>query len=632
MIVVILLSLFVLNYTVIVNQGSSLTVIAGSSPVDRQVITNYNNVWIQKNVTSQNTTEIPDHRRIYYNTATHMSQCNGSDIFDKLPNITSISYLTDGNTLDTTFWLSSLPLINHTLQDESEAASKIDQVFLYIEHDDISNYIHKEFDQLINDERKFIEEKRYPRVKVINHSSTKIDSNPVARIFFNGTINDTMNNPNLGQRNITALEEFTIKDKEIYRILYLAEPKDFDDEKYEQVIEHMISSFQILDASNIQTKNNNTLSQAMNINNTTASTEAFTSSSSSEQINNEEKFLTYTGKGMRIEYPSNWGLYHRSSSVLLFSPISEYLMGTGYIILIDVPSTYDTPTDFVAKVISWYKLNDRNWTKLIEEVSTEQPTRTLEQDPDFREFFNKTENWEAYAFIPINLRTINSPNQYLMVFLSEATYLKNGLLCELVQSTDQVSSPPPRITILPSSNSSSMGPQQEKRIEVTAKSFSNIPYTINFKNHYSEKVHATFNPSVIRIPAAGWNTSQLTVKAIWNPIPWNSPSVTETIPIVAQTNRSQLEEGNYVSFNTNVSISRPAAVSKIETSSLTITVFNWPDYIMNSLTSLSTPVSVFVTLAGLFGGIIAWFLKRETDKRSKIKKNSNSGNINNLEF
>jgi hypothetical protein len=46
--------------------------------------------------------------------------------------------------------------------------------------------------------------------------------------------------------------------------------------------------------------------------------------------------------------------------------------------------------------------------------------------------------------------------------------------------------------------------------------------------------------------------------------------------------------------------------STIEGSSITITTLNWPEYSIN----LSSPVSVFVPIAGVIGGVIAWFLKR----------------------
>jgi hypothetical protein len=95
-----------------------------------------------------------------------------------------------------------------------------------------------------------------------------------------------------------------------------------------------------------------------------------------------------TNKTINIEHPSDWGFYDgRASSVLFFSPINFYLMGTGYIILIDVPSSYNALTDFVAKVIWWHNLFDRKWFKIIEEVSGGGPTRTLEEVPNFKEFF-----------------------------------------------------------------------------------------------------------------------------------------------------------------------------------------------------------------------------------------------------
>lgn len=89
------------------------------------------------------------------------------------------------------------------------------------------------------------------------------------------------------------------------------------------------------------------------------------------------------------------------------------------------------------------------------------------------------------------------------------------------------------------------------------KSFSDIPYTVSFKNYSSKLMKTNFSSPSLKIPPSGWNTTQLTLKAEWKP--GLNPSVTETIPIEARINRSQLTEGKYFSFeNKNLSISRPA--------------------------------------------------------------------------
>lgn len=43
---------------------------------------------------------------------------------------------------------------------------------------------------------------------------------------------------------------------------------------------------------------------------------------------------------------------------------------------------------------------------------------------------------------------------------------------------------------------------------------------------------------------------------------------------------------------------------------------------MNIMNALRSPVSVLIPLAGIIGGTIAWFRKREKDKKGNITKES----------
>jgi hypothetical protein len=458
-------------------------------------------------------------------------------------------------------------------------------------------------------------------VEIINRTSnTTISNKSTARIIFNATTNDNI----YGHRNITGFDEVTVQNGKFYRIRYLADPEDYG--KYKRVIENMISSLELLDGNNSRPQNEPNLSYKANTINSTSSS---SSKNPSSVEANKIDIRTYIGKGIEIKYPSKWGKIDGYDSLVIFySPINFYLIGTGYIVLIDVPSTYETSTDFVAKVMWWHRLFDRKWFKIIEEVSSGGQSRTLEQDPDFKEFFKKRGNWEAYAFIPINLRIINSQNQYLMVFVSEATYVRNDLLCELVQKTDQVSNPPPKLSISISPNSTSLGPGEIKSVEVKVTSFSDIPYNVSFQKPVNGQIEARFNPPAIEIPPSGWNTTQLTIKSNWKDwkVPWNSPSVVQTLGLLVNASHPQREKGNFLSFNTNLLLSKGAAQSEIDRPGLTITAFNWPDDIRNFLTSWEAAVSVLVTLLGLIGAFIAWILKRYTNKLGDKNKNNNAIN------
>ena len=577
--IVLFLSCILLIYFIALIQGSFLSVLAQTNSIDHQLLVNDKPKWEQVDLPKQISEQIPNGPKIHFENSTTIDQCNNPDILMDFPNMNSVSYFSDGNTLNSTFWLSRSPLINHEWQNQS-MIREINQVYLDIESINIEKY-NKTFEQYVEDEKTHIDNDYFNVIIINQTNNTKISNEPATRIIFNATTNDSI----FGLRNITGFDELTIRDGQLYRIRYLAEPEDYQGEKSK--VEDMIESIEFMDNNNTQYKNQKS------------------------PIEKSGKIVmeTYTGNGINIKYPSNWGKIERNSNnIIFFSPIDFYLIGTGYIALIDIPSIHNARTDFVAKVMWWHSLYDRKWFRVIEEVSNEGQMRILEQEPDFKEFFKNQEDWEAYAFLPINLRLINFPDQYLVVFFTEATYVKDGLLCEIVQKTDQVSIPAPKLSMSLSDNFTSLSPEESKKIEVTVKSHSDFPYNVTFQDYHSAIIDASFSPHSIQVSPSSWNTTQVTIKSNK---PWNTPTLTQTLPLFANASIPTDSKGNPVSFNTNILNTSAAAESELESSSLTIRAFNLPDSIFNMFTFLQVPVAVLVPIAGGFAAIIAWILKRK---------------------
>jgi hypothetical protein len=84
---------------------SPLDVLA-SPPIDRQEIQNSNG-WVQIPLPQFSDVNIHDGRKLYFNTARDISQCKSSRLLSILPNLTSVSYFSNGKNLDTTFWIRS---------------------------------------------------------------------------------------------------------------------------------------------------------------------------------------------------------------------------------------------------------------------------------------------------------------------------------------------------------------------------------------------------------------------------------------------------------------------------------------------------------------------------------------------
>ena len=186
--------------------------------------------------------------------------------------------------------------------------------------------------------------------------------------------------------------------------------------------------------------------------------------------------------------------------------------------------------------------------KTVEEISSKGRTRILEPASDITNSIEKQKSYTGYVHLPIDLRRVNSPSQYLLIFVTEARYINtDGFLCALIQKTEQVANPPPKITISTEVDSLTIDPIfRTKTIEAKVKSSSDIPFNITLLNSSTRFMEASFNPSIVTLPPSGWVISQFTVNSNSDRT-WNY-SVTETLPIAA--NMSGLQKGNYFLFGT----------------------------------------------------------------------------------
>lgn len=323
---------------------------------------------------------------------------------------------------------------------------------------------------------------------------------------------------------------------------------------------------------------------------------------------------------MEIKYPADWGNVHTEipPREIFFSTVKgPYLLGTGYLTSIVVPSVYKeiNSTGYVAKVMWWDSLYNRTWFKLVDEISSKGNTRTVEELPNDRNYSEREKNGygpSPYVFLSMDLRKINSPKHYLMVFGTEAKYINNGHICDLIEKSNQVSVPAPKFSILPSVNSSVIGPSEGKTIEVKVRSFMDVRSIVLLSANSTYFVNASFSPSRITIQPLGWADSELTIKGTGKAT-FEPASITQTIPISAEV---RLPYGSFFNFNTNVLISTPAAAPKPEIVGLTITVFNLYDYIIHLINSLGSTINVVAVIAGLVGGVVGWFLKPRTSSKS----------------
>jgi hypothetical protein len=590
-----ILFMFIFFTETIVNVPLPSAAFAISPSINHQEIEN-SPKWMLVNG-KERAEDIHDGRKIFFNNSPKLDQCNDTSLFKKLPNITSVSYSSDGNILNTTFWLSQRPLVNDYYQS-SDRASEIKQVSVHLYVEDIVPSQYRTLNETIAAEKKFITEQYndVTNTEIISNRTANLGNNEAAEIEFTGNLNYTT----LGHPEVRGKDTFTTKNDKLFRILYLADT----DEYFNQLpnITEMLQSFHISNSAQSADKN----PQAPLNNNITVGSSGIIS----PDINTI--FKNYSTNGITISHPFDWGIIEgESPKAIFFSPIKgPFLTGVGYIVSLDVPSVYEADTDYVAKAIWSDRLHNRTWVNLLEETSLAGTTRTLQEKPNFTDSFEEQKNYERprpHALVPVELHLANFPDQYLMVFITESRIIRNGFFCDLIQKTGQVSAPPPRFVISPSINSTSIGPRETETIEIKVASLSDIPYTVFLKPDSSKYMDATFSPSKINIPPSGWASSRLTIKS--NGTTTLDSTITETLRIVAQPELTEI--GNRIVFNTNRSVqTSPAPIPDSSSVGLTITVFNSVDNALHTLSSISAPVGVAAALAGLIGGGVGWLLKR----------------------
>ena len=606
-VIFVVLATLVLHIVTIADVSSPVATLAISPPVNRQEILNNPTKWDTANG-QERAEDIHDGRKIFFNNSAELRQCTDTSLFKKLPNITSVSYSSDGKTLNTTFWLTHRPLVNDYFQN-SDRASEIKQVsvHLYVEPSQYNTLN----ETVVLAEEKFLREQYHDisNTKILNNNSKSRLGNIEADVIeFTGNLNYTT----LGHPEVWGKDTFTLMNDTLFRILYLAEPKLYDNQSSK--VTDMLESFSI----------RNSIQGAEEYPQAPFDNNLARGSSGTASSNTTEIFKINSTHVATISYPPDWGvLKGENPDFIFYSPIKgPFLNGIGYIVSLDVPAVYEADTDYVAKVFWSDILYNRTWSRVLEEASLTGTTRTLQERRNFTDAFEEQKYYErpkSLVRIPVDLRMVNFPEQYLMTFITETRIIDDGFLCDLIQKTGQVSAPPPKFIISPSLNSTLIGPRETKTIEVKVRSLSAVPYTIFLKPDLSKYMKATFSPSIINIPPSGWASSQLTLKSNGTTT-WNS-TITETLRIVAQPELTEM--GNRIVFNTNRSVQTSTPPIPDSTSiGLTITVFNSVDNALHTLSVISAPVGVAAALAGLIGGGIGWLLKRTNSQQD------NKGSVN----
>jgi hypothetical protein len=555
---------------------------------------------------------IHDGRRFYLNEPINQSLCQ----MNNLPSISSVSYISDGRILNATFWLQSARFNDTFSKYPFQNASQIHQQLLRIE---VEPSEYRTTSEAIINENKSLQRENFADLKTLQSTPIGVN-NQVYKLEFTGKFK-----PHFGDFSIKLLDVVMVENKKLYRIQYMAEPDQYA--SMLNTMNEIMNSFQISKKPmGMANSSSNSLVAYANLKN---DGKVVVDNTSTPEIHELNDYIN-DHLDIHMKYPSLWKMVENynttAQSITFFSPVKgAYFLADAYSISIDIPSYYETHPDYIARYQwsdSQMKNNNNNnnnngWSMTVEELSSSGHGRIFYTKPDNNEL-----KGERYVVFPVDLRELNYPNQYNLMFSTDVIFAKDGYFCHLVSSTNQVSVPPPIFYIMPSSNVTNLGPRltsdsfSAKTVELTLKSLSNMYSLASLLTPYDRSIlgSATLDPTILNVPEYGSVTTQLTIKPKYDLFS-GKPSTTITLPILATINFTTSIP--YYPFSVDgesdnaISIESSKHTQQVVRSGLTVTILGTSDYILYILNTWVSPLNVFITLVAGIIGLAAGLARRK---------------------
>lgn len=520
----------------------------------------------------------------------------------RLPSIDSVSFVSDETILNSTLWLNQSFLEPPYTAEGSPFVddSKIHQEFFSIIVFDDGKNLNQKRDDIVNQISKYNTNVSFAS-DVTN--LTNIQGYSAYNITFTGI--RTPNYPHVfgnllyGQMNIIIAN-----DDMVYNLVYQTDIEQFNAIKPE--IQKMINSF--------------------HINNSTGS-----SKNDSPRIDQGDYTLyniAADGTKIEIQYPSNWQKVEKFSGqdiVTFFSPIQgAYLHHTQYGVKLLPKTIYVIPPEsthgYIQKI--YWKNSNQYWNNSLNDMSSGKAHRNIYEEK-VTKFYGKGERW---IHVPLRLHDINSPTDYSAFFFMNINFVKGTQYCNFGEITSAISGPLPEFNITYDPARPSIGPNQEKIVEIKIQaltnSFSHMTLSINKKD--ADIQSATFrdtdsDTTEIDIRPNGWNTTQLVIKGpsilkdrydkgpLWNEI---NPTQAKTLEITADINSTSRLK---LPGTDTISASDIDASPIQKRSSLTLDVLNSYDSILADFSALNTSgaVTIIIAIGTAIAGLVVGLFGKE---------------------
>jgi hypothetical protein len=577
--IIFFLSIIIIYLLIVQNSYEIFAVI--SPPFVRQEIIDDNNDWELWNGKSDSTIIIMHNgKKIDIKKAQIITECQ---IFDDylIPDIESISYSSDGKRLNATMWLTSpftSPLSNDTLDIYQEDFKiKISKT-----NGTLQDHIIEKKAQIFD-----------PTISILNENDNiSLTNNTAYKVTY--TIKR-------GDNIYTILDILTIINKKLYEFSFTALNSSF--QIYNSTVQDMLNSFKIYDNYENQFANSS--------------------------VNKIKNMVFYSGNGILIYYPIDWNIKERYSEkydqyeIIFQTPFEDTKkeepswQETTFTMALDISSVHDSGTDYrllLKRNIT--NLNQFTWEKEFQEISAFNKYNLLEEYP-YKDII-------ASDQIPfsLDLKSINFPETYKLIFFITNYYIYNHQLCRLIDTTNWVLIPPPEFNTSFTPPSAELRPGDEENIEVKINGNSNVESHISFDidHKYDEMIDTKFVSQKTTVPRNGEGTSTLKIE-----IPENL-TVQDTIPLslpiytnISFPNLISNRGGDIFYNNKTISLNDSATISVS-----VLPPYTWEEKLNNFTSSYITPLSVLWTfiigVATVTVPLIVKLYRRKENRLNNEKK------------
>jgi len=338
--------------------------------------------------------------------------------------------------------------------------------------------------------------------------------------------------------------------------------------------------------------------------------------------------------GIKVRFSPDWKIgsnIHNSTILKLIpnDPLWTHLTYSTTIQLISSP-TYGGPHSDYKMSLDWF-WQTKKWTATVEQISAYQkkikPESTIltEKGVEAPDFSN-TAGGGSHVGLGIDLGLIGNPKNYV-VFSNVISSFKlqggpqgSSQYCSLVDNTNWVPLPPPRIDIFLNPSSLNIVPGEMQTAEVLANSSSDLPAFVYLNPTSYKGVNFIFFPAKIYLPSNGKGSSTMQIIPSNNLIKSVNGSKDITVPINGYIDFPQ----NITDATTGVSY-KSNQTEKIRSQAfLHSSILGWWDrFIEQSTWAFSAAGSGLNQFAGMLtalAGITATILAFVPKARAQFKK------------